>query len=109
MPSTRSLLPRVRLIGAPMSSVSSCDSSSKFFSTRSASFKSRFCRSNGLTLAQGPSKARRGGGDRPVDVLRIALSDGCEQLAGCGIEGLEFLAGGGVDPFAVDQHLLVGT
>src|SRR6266851_3140282 len=59
MPSTRCLVPRVRLIGAPISSVSSVESSSKFFSTRSASLSSRACRSYGLTLLHGPSKARR--------------------------------------------------
>src|SRR6266851_1402643 len=59
MPSTRCLVPRVRLIGAPISSVSSVASSSKFFSTRSASLSSRACRSYGLTLLHGPSKARR--------------------------------------------------
>ncbi len=47
--------------------------------------------------------------DRAVDVLGIALGDGREQLAGGGIVGFEFLAGGGVEPLAVDQHLLVGA
>src|SRR6478752_5668039 len=109
MPSTRSLLPRVREIGAPMSSVSSCDSSSKFFSTRSASLSSMFCRSNGLTLLHGPSKARRAAATARVDVLGVALGDGGEQFAGRWIVSLELLARGGIDPFAVDQHLLVGA
>ncbi len=42
-----------------MSSVSSWDSSSKLASTSSASLSSMFCRSNGFTLLQGPSNARR--------------------------------------------------
>ncbi len=62
-----------------------------------------------LCLAPRSFEGAARGGDRAVDVLRITLGDGREQFAGCGVEGLELLAGGGVDPFAVDQHLLVGT
>ncbi|MGY4422769.1 hypothetical protein ACVWY2_005218 [Bradyrhizobium sp. JR6.1] len=62
-----------------------------------------------LHLAPGPFEraARRCNGT--VDVLGIALGDGGEQFTGCGVMGFECLAGGGVDPFAVDQHLLVGA
>src|SRR6478752_1732719 len=103
MPSTRNLLPRVRLIGAPMSTVSSCESSSKFFSTRSALPLVR------LDPAPRPLKGAAGRGHGAVDVLRVALGDGCEQFAGCRIMRLEPLTGSRVDPLAVNQHLLVGT
>src|SRR6185436_4076485 len=59
MPSTRRRPPLVRLIGAPMSSVSSSASSSKCRSTMSAIFRRSCWRSNGFHLLHGPSKARR--------------------------------------------------
>ncbi|MHC2305161.1 hypothetical protein ACVIJ1_001631 [Bradyrhizobium elkanii] len=62
-----------------------------------------------LHLAPGPFERAARRRDRTVDVLGIALGDRREQLTGGGIMRLEFLAGGGVDPFAVDQHLLVGA
>ena len=49
----------------------------------------------------------RGGLDRPVDVGLVAFGDQRPGLARVGIEGLEGLAGGGVDPFAVDVGLVV--
>ncbi len=58
-----------------------------------------------LDLAPRSLEGAAGRGDRAVDVLGIALGDGGEQFAGRRIMRLEFLAGGGVDPFAVDQHL----
>src|SRR6185436_21017149 len=62
-----------------------------------------------LDLAPRPLERPAGGGDRTVDILDIAFGDGRQQLAGGGIMRLEFLAGGSVHPFSVDQHLLVGT
>ena len=62
-----------------------------------------------LDLAPRPFEGAARRRHRAVDILGIALGDGREQFAGGGIVGLEALAGGGVDPFAVDQHLLVGA
>jgi hypothetical protein len=63
----------------------------------------------GLDLAPWPFEGAAGGRDRAVDILGIALGDGGEQFSGGRVVRLEALAGCGVDPFAVDQHLLVGT
>ena len=60
-------------------------------------------------LAPRSLEGAAGGGYRTVDVLGVALGDGGEQFAGRWIMSLELLARGGIDPFAVDQHLLVGT
>ena len=62
-----------------------------------------------LDLAPRSFEGAARGGDRAVDVLGIALGDRGQQLAGGRIVGLEALAGGRIDPFAVDQHLLVGA
>ena len=45
------------------------------------------------------------GAHRAVDVLRVALGDAREHLAGGGVERLEGLARCGLDPLPVDQHL----
>ncbi len=62
-----------------------------------------------LHLAPRPFEGAPRRRNRAVDVLGVALGDGREQFTGGGVVGFEFLAGGGVDPFAVDQHLLVGA
>jgi hypothetical protein len=62
-----------------------------------------------LDLAPRPFEGATGGGDRKVDILGIAFGHYRQQLAGGGIVGLESLAGCGIDPFAVDQHFLVGA
>jgi hypothetical protein len=62
-----------------------------------------------LDLAPRTLECAAGGGDRAVDVLGVALGHRRQQLAGRGVMRLEFLAGRGVDPVAVDQHLLVGS
>jgi hypothetical protein len=60
-------------------------------------------------LAPRTFEGAAGGGNRAVDVLRVAFGHGRQHLAGRGIERLELLARGRIDPLAVDQHLLVGT
>ena len=62
-----------------------------------------------LHLAPRPLEGAARGGDRAVDVLGVALGDDGEQFAGGRIARLELLARRGIDPFAIDQHLLVGT
>src|SRR5882762_5821018 len=62
-----------------------------------------------LDLAPGSLEGTAGCCDRAVDILGIAFGHRCEQFAGGRIVGLESLAGRRVDPFAVDQHLFVGT
>src|SRR4051794_35988695 len=60
-------------------------------------------------LAPGPFERAARRRNRTVDVLRIAFGDGREQFASRRIMCLEALTRGGIDPFALDQHLLVGT
>ena len=108
MPSTRSLLPRVRLIGAPMSSGVELRQLLEILLDEVGELEQQVLPLERLDLAPRPFEGAASGGDRAVDVLRVALGDRRQQFAGGGIVGLEALAGGGVDPLAVDQHLLVG-
>src|SRR6266478_3228870 len=83
MPRTRRRVPRVRLIGAPISSVSSALSSSKCCSARSASFNRSCWRSYGLNLLHGPSKAllvRRSRGRNKDRVGAIDLGEEALQV-----------------------------
>jgi hypothetical protein len=90
-----------------MSSVSSAASSSKCFSTRSASFSSRFCRSKGLNFDQGPVKARRAASTARS---MSSASPSATRARTSPVEGLMVSKvlpeAGGLDPFAVDQHAL---
>jgi len=44
--------------------------------------------------------------DGTVNVLAVALGNPGEHLTGRGVDGLECLARGSLDPFAIDQHSL---
>ena len=48
----------------------------------------------------------RGRFDGPVHIGLVAFGDQCPRLARIGVEGLECLAGGGIDPLAVDVGLV---
>jgi hypothetical protein len=62
-----------------------------------------------LELAPRPFECLACRGDRAVDVFGVALRHRGEQFAGRGIAAFEVLAGSGVHPFAVDEHLFVGA
>jgi hypothetical protein len=62
-----------------------------------------------LDLAPGTFEGAASRDNRAVDILGVAFGHGRQQFTCRGIKRLEFLAGSGIDPLAVDQHLLVGT
>ena len=64
-------------------------------------------RAVGVIFGQGPlSKAREAASHRPIHIDLVAFGDQRPRLSGVGIEGLEGLAGGGIDPLAVDIGLV---
>src|SRR4029077_21144442 len=62
-----------------------------------------------LELAPRPFERLACRSDCAVDVFGVALRHGGEQFAGRGIAAFKMLAGRGVPPFAVDEHLFVGA
>src|SRR5262245_46581371 len=62
-----------------------------------------------LELAPWPFNRRARGRDSTIDVLCVTFCNGCQQLAGRWIAAREGLPGNGLNPFAVDQHLLDGS
>jgi hypothetical protein len=62
-----------------------------------------------LELAPRPFERLARRGDRPVDVFGVALRHGGKQFAGRRIAAFKVLAGSGIHPFAVDEHLFVGA
>jgi hypothetical protein len=101
MPSTRSLLARVRLIGAHVERFELRQFLEVFFD-EVGELQQQAGALERLDLAPRSLEGTAGGRDRAVDVLGVAFCDRGEQLAGCRIERLELLAGCGIDPFAID-------
>ena len=60
----------------------------------------------GLDLAPWAFKSSAGGGNRAVDIFRVALRHPRQDLAGGRIDAVERLARNRLDPLAVDQQPL---
>jgi hypothetical protein len=74
-----------------MSSVSSCDSSSKFFSTSSGELQQQILALERLDLAPRPLESTAGSGDGAIDILGIAFGNRRKHLTCRRIERLKFL------------------
>ena len=98
MPRTRSLLPRVRLIGAPMSSVSSCQFVEMLLN-QIGKLQQQALPLVRLELAPRSFECPACGGDRAIDVLGIALGTVASNSPVAGLRVSKFL------PEAASTHL----
>ncbi len=90
--------------------LSSCANSSRCCSIRSASFQMRRPRSDGVMLRPGTVfEGLACGFHGAIDIFAIALGDLGQHFARGRVVGRESLAGSGLNPLAVNEHLARGS